>query len=130
MRRALAAALAAAVLLAGCAAPAATPGCAERTVERLYFGLATPAGEVGEDEWRRFVDAEITPRFPDGLTIVEARGQWRGADGRVLRESSRVVEIVHDGEAEARLAEIVARYKARFRQESVLRTSAPARACF
>ncbi len=99
-------------------------------MERLYFGLAMPGGAVGEDEWGAFVDAEITPRFPGGLTIIEARGQWRGADGRLLRESTRVVEIVHDGGAEAALGEIVSRYKARFRQESVLRTSAPARACF
>lgn len=129
MRR-CAAALVAAVLLAACAATGPGESCRDRVVERLYFGLAMPGGAVGEDEWGAFVDAEITPRFPGGLTIFEAKGQWRGADGRLLRESTRVVEIVHDGGAEAALGEIVSRYKARFRQESVLRTSALARACF
>lgn len=129
MRRS-AAALVAAALLAACAATDPGEPCRDRFVERLYFGLAMPGGAVGEDEWGAFVDAEITPRFPGGLTIIEARGQWRGADGRLLRESTRVVEIVHDGGAEPAIGEIVSRYKARFRQESVLRTSAPARACF
>src|SRR5262245_66552116 len=50
----------------------------------LYFGLSippgadgSPAGRVTDEEWQRFVDEEISPRFPDGLTIQEAGGQWR-----------------------------------------------------
>ncbi len=27
--------------------------------------------------------AEVTPRFPDGLTVVEAGGQWRDGKGAI-----------------------------------------------
>jgi len=124
----------AALLLAwGCAAPDPGAACRDRVLERLYFGLAIPGGgEVASADWEGFVDREITPRFPDGLTVHAARGQWRGAGGAIVREGSRVVEIVHDGSAaaEGRVAEIVSGYKARFRQESVLRTRSPVVACF
>jgi len=71
-------------------------------------------------------------RFGAGLTVLEARGQWRDArSGATTREASRVVEIVHaDGPQRQRdLAEVAAHYKARFRQQAVLVTQAPVRAC-
>ncbi len=27
--------------------------------------------------WLAFLDREVTPRFPDGLTVLDAYGQWR-----------------------------------------------------
>ncbi|MGA8611156.1 MAG: DUF3574 domain-containing protein [Xanthobacteraceae bacterium] len=77
---------------------------------------------VSEAAWTRFVGREITPRFPDGLTITDAIGQWRNpANGRMVREPSKRVEIVLPGRAgdEARLDAIVAAYKRRFHQHSV-----------
>jgi hypothetical protein len=78
---------------------------------------------VGEAAWARFVAREMTPRFPDGLTITEATGQWRDpADGRIVREPAKRVEIVlpgHDDD-EARLGAIVAAYKHEFQQHSVI----------
>ena len=125
-------ALAAVAIAAGCASTNVDPACREQVVERLYFGSAMPGGEVAASEWDAFVDAEVTPRFPEGFTVYVARGQWRGAGEIVQRESTRVVEIVHAGTAaeESKLVEIAARYRNRFRQESVLRTSARVRACF
>jgi hypothetical protein len=32
---------------------------------------------VTETNWARFVDREIAPRFPDGLSVVDAKQQWR-----------------------------------------------------
>ena len=53
---------------------------------------------MSESEWVRFVDREITPRFPDGLTVVDAAGQWRDrASNKILREPSKVVMIVLPG---------------------------------
>jgi hypothetical protein len=77
---------------------------------------------VSRSAWARFVVREITPRFPDGLTIFDATGQWRDrASGRIVREPSERVEIVLPGNAddEARLAEVVTAYKRRFHQQSV-----------
>ena len=56
---------------------------------------------VSDDAFARFVAREITPRFPDGLTVIDAAGQWRDpATGRILREKSKmVILIVEDGAA-------------------------------
>lgn len=108
------------------------PGCAERVQQRLYFGLAGPAGRVADADWDAFVAHEITPRFPAGLTVVNASGQWQGADHQVVREPARVVELVHDGSAalDLRVAEIVALYKQRFQQDSVMVARTRVDVCF
>ena len=77
---------------------------------------------VSEVEWGRFVDREITPRFPAGLTVFNAAGQWRDkASNKIVREPSKIVQIVlpgDDGEF-SRLNEIAEAYKTRFKQQSV-----------
>jgi Protein of unknown function (DUF3574) len=77
---------------------------------------------VSEGEWGRFVDREITPRFPDGLTVFNATGQWRDkSSNKIVREPSKIVQIVlpgDDGEF-GRLNEIAEAYKTRFKQQSV-----------
>ena len=77
---------------------------------------------VGAGAFSRFVDREITPRFPDGLTVLDASGQWRDRRSkRIVREPSRIVQIVLPGHPEdvARLEEIAEAYKRRFKQQSV-----------
>jgi hypothetical protein len=77
---------------------------------------------VSETQFLNFLDREITPRFPDGLTVYDARGQYRDSDrNRIVREPSKVVMIVLPGNPEdmARLNEIAEAYKKRFRQQSV-----------
>jgi hypothetical protein len=117
--------------IAGCALQPWRPrlqGCeaGDRFLVRdtLYFGRNRPdGGIVGADEWRVFLDEVVTPRFPDGLTVLHATGQWRGASGSVEQEASEVVTVLHAGDAAARgkVAEIAAEYKHRFHQEAVLR---------
>lgn len=90
----------------------------------VYFGRNRPDGGVVSDaEWQGFLDEVVTPRFPAGLTVVAAAGQWRGASGAVERERAEVLTLLHDGSAASRAAvgELVAEYKRRFRQEAVLR---------
>jgi hypothetical protein len=95
-----------------------------RTVVELYFGRNI--GEVlgvGEEAWSRFVDAEITPRFPDGLTVIDLAGQWRDtASGRIVREPGKLLIIVlgSDPAEQARVGEIIDAYKRRFQQQAVL----------
>jgi hypothetical protein len=65
---------------------------------------------------------EITPRFPDGLSAVDAKGQWRDRNrNEIVREPSKLVTIVLPGDPadQARLSEIVEAYKRRFKQQSV-----------
>ena len=92
-------------------------------VAELMFGrnIGRRLG-VNEADWSRFVDREIISRFPSGLTMFNAAGEWRdGATNKIVREPSKVVQIVLPGKAEdtARLDEIVAAYKRRFKQQSV-----------
>lgn len=90
----------------------------------VYFGRNRPdGGMVSDAEWQGFLDEVVTPRFPAGLTVVAAAGQWRGASGAVERERAEVLTLLHDGSAASRAAvgEVVAEYKRRFRQEAVLR---------
>lgn len=98
--------------------------------DRLFCGLSIPGGgEVSEAEWRAFVAEEVTPRFPDGLTLWRAEGQWRGADGVIAREPVLIIEIVHEHDLriDRKIVEIGEAFKKRFRQESVLRVTMPAR---
>ncbi len=107
--------------------------CAERVYDRLFFGLGTSDGVVSEAAWARFLTEIVTPRFPNGLTVVEATGQWR-AHGQhdVTVERSRVVEIAHDDspETDRQIGEMVAIYKHRHRQRSVMLTRARVEVCF
>ena len=77
---------------------------------------------VTNTAWARFVDREITPRFPDGLSVVDAAGQWMDTDKkRVVREPSKIVTIVlRDSEkGQAEIDAIAQAYKKRFKQQSV-----------
>src|ERR687898_2065111 len=90
----------------------------------LYFGRNTPGGtELSDSAWQRFVDEVVTPRFPAGLTIWDAAGQWRGASGKVEREKSKVLTLLHAGDSRSDhlVAQAVGEYKRRFAQEAVLR---------
>jgi len=88
----------------------------------LYFGLARPKGSVSELEWQMFLRDEVTARFPQGLTVWEAEGQWRMSDGGLGHERSKVLLLVHPDTAAARDAvqALIARYRKTFEQESVL----------
>ena len=90
-------------------------------VAQLLFGrnIGNRIG-VSERAWARFLDREIVPRFPDGLTVFDATGRYRLAN-RVAREPSKMVEIALPGTPEdmVRLNEIVEAYKTRFKQQSV-----------
>ena len=77
---------------------------------------------VSEVEWGRFVDREITPRFPAGLTVFNAAGQWQDkSKNRIVHEPSKIVQIVLPGEVDdiTRLNAIAEAYKKRFQQQSV-----------
>lgn len=98
----------------------------------LYFGLNRPTGMVSETEWQAFLSEDVTPRFPDGLTVLEADGQYRQSDGTIVRERSKILVIFHDQKPATReaLETLVVRYKKTFAQESILWESARVCAAF
>jgi hypothetical protein len=95
----------------------------------LYFGTAKPEGVVTEEQFRQFVDEYVTPRFPDGLTVLEGDGQFRGESGVIVKEQSFVLILLYPYEALAdrskRIERIRLLYKRYFDQESVLRVDDP-----
>ncbi|GMV81184.1 MAG: hypothetical protein AMXMBFR7_23680 [Planctomycetota bacterium] len=113
--------------LAGCkhrAEPRNPPEAAEPAWVRTecYMGMNIPGGgQVSTAEWKAFLDTEVTPRFREGLTVFDASGQYLGQDGKLVREPSKVLLVLHpDGdEHRARVDAIAAAYKKRFKQESV-----------
>jgi len=125
------------LLTAGCAGGAATvdapPGTQAVVRSELVFGRLKPDGSVVTDtEWRAFVEEQVTPRFPDGFTVQDVLGQYRGRDGRIIAEPSKILLIIHGGDARPRAAiqEIRDAYRRLFQQESVLLIESPVRAGF
>ena len=130
------------ILAAGCAAggrlqaPAATQGftvtmdCGATSTSQLrttlYFGLARPKGSVSELEWQIFLRDEVTRRFPEGLTVWGAEGQWRSPGGSIDHEQSKVLLLVHPDTATARqsVQAVIEAYRKTFEQQSVLWESA------
>jgi len=102
------------------------PTAASQVRTTLYFGLARPKGSVSELEWQVFLRDEVTVRFPEGLTVWEANGQWRRSDGEMEHERSKVLLLVHPDSTTAHtgVQTVIARYREKFEQESVLWESA------
>ena len=88
----------------------------------LYFGLSRPKGSVSELEWQIFLRDEVTKRFPDGLTVWQAEGQWLTPAGSIEREQSKVMLLVHPDTAAAResVLAVIQAYRKTFDQQSVL----------
>jgi Protein of unknown function (DUF3574) len=94
-----------------------------RQVAHLLFGRnVADKARVTEADWIDFVAIEVSPRFPDGFTVVDATGQWRDARrGSIVHEPSKLIEIVLPGGDDDRIKieAIAEAYKRRFEQKSV-----------
>ncbi|HTO41049.1 MAG TPA: DUF3574 domain-containing protein [Rhizomicrobium sp.] len=126
-RRAAAMAFGALVLSACTTAPRAlhctAPSNPMQRVE-LFFGAATNDGTpIPQPAWQAFLDREVTPRFPAGLTAYDAYGQWQGPDGTIEKSPARVLVIWYDKskDGSARIDAVREAYKIRFQQLSVMR---------
>ncbi len=108
------------------AAPPACTGWGGKRVARteLFFGLMRRDGStVSEQEFHRFVEHEVTPRFPDGLTLLSGTGQFRDANGTAIKEGSKLLILLYryDGDNSRAIESIRTAYAKTFQQESVLR---------
>ena len=139
-RLALLAVLAAAVVLAlaACAdIEVSTSECEDGELwheYRLFMGRGSGGEEVvSEEDWAAFLADTITPRFPDGLSVIDVAGQGTSADGTIERERTKMLLVLvppSDETALNRMNEIGAEYKRRFTQDAVLRVTAPACVAF
>ena len=120
---------------AGCAVGGqySCPGGMEKFTEiNVYFGREKGDGAmVTEEEWSGFLADTVTPRFPDGLTVVDARGQWLDtSEGRLYVESTKLLNVLVPSDvADSGLAsvqEMSDEYKLRFDQQAVFYTTLPA----
>lgn len=99
----------------------------------LYFGSEKPGPDVTRQQFDRFVDKKVTPRFPDGLTLLTGYGQFKGSNGKIVQEQSFVLILLYpqdDKKANSEIQEIRKIYKGNFEQESVLRTDSRERISF
>jgi hypothetical protein len=112
------------------------PGSASWIRCEIYFGIGG-AGDTDlqdrELRWRDFLDREVTPRFPAGLTVLEAYGQWKSPGApSPERLVSKVLVILCPDSAESRTSidAIRTAYKAATHSKSVLLVVQPADVSF
>jgi Protein of unknown function (DUF3574) len=95
----------------------------------LYFGTAMPDGVVTEAQFQEFLDYQVSPRFPEGLTILKAEGRFRDEEGDLVKERSFVLVLLYPyssfADASRRIERIRMLYKSQFKQQSVLRVDNP-----
>lgn len=115
----------------------AHPGATRGWVDtRLYFGLGPadhPEQGVSEADWRAFLDKEVTPRFPDGLSVVDVYGQWEGKNQSTperLRSKCLIIDYPDTAENRARIDAIRSAWKQKTGDQSVMRVTEPADVSF
>ena len=118
--------------------PAITSGWLDT---RLYFGLGpadAPEKGVSEAQWRAFLDTEVTPRFPAGLSVVDVYGQWMSKRGQTtagakperIRSKMLTIDYPASAENEAKVEAIRVAWKKRTGDQSVLKVTAAAQVSF
>lgn len=86
----------------------------------LYFGRTIGTnGYVSDEQWDNFIKHVSTLYFPDGLTVLDAVGQWKMADGTIIKEHTKIVIVLHENNTNTDTIRNI--YKNTFNQESVLR---------
>jgi hypothetical protein len=115
----------------------AHPGGTKGWVEtRLYFGVGPadhPEQGISETEWRRFLDLEVTPRFPSGLSVADVYGQWQGKNEHAperLRSKMLIIDYPDTLENRAKIEAIRAAWKQKTGDQSVMRVTEPADVSF
>jgi len=115
----------------------AHPGLTKGWVDtKLYFGLGPvdrPEQGVSEGDWRSFLDREVTPRFPDGLSVLDVYGQWQGKNQAAperLRSKLLIIYYPDTAENRAKIQAIRAAWKQKTGDQSVMRVTEPADVSF
>jgi len=116
---------------------AAHPGATQGWVDtKLYFGLGLadhPEEGISEQEWREFLDKEVTPRFPSGLSVLDVYGQWQGmqeTSPERLRSKMLIIYYPDSKENRESIAAIRTAWKQKTGDQSVLQVTEPADVSF
>jgi len=107
-----------------CDVQGAPAGSVPMVSTELIFGLDRKGTQIPEEQFQGFVDAQITPRFPDGFSVIDVKGQYQMSTGQIIKEPSKLLLIYNDGTraTSKKLEDLRTLYKQQFEQESVLRT--------
>ncbi len=103
---------------------------------RLYFGMGPadhPEQGISQAQWRAFLDREVTPRFPDGLSVVDLYGQWQGkgqAAPERLRSKVLIIDYPDSAENRDKIEAIRAAWKTMTHDQSVMRVTQAADVSF
>ena len=103
---------------------------------RLYFGLGpadNPDQGISEARWREFLDQEVTPRFPDGLSVADVYGQWLSKGKSTperLRSKVLIIDYPDSPEDREKIEAIRAAWKKMTGDQSVMRVTQPADVAF
>ena len=90
----------------------------------LLFGMSRSSGpDITEEEFQTFIDAQVTPRFPDGLTVISGNGQFKDASGTIVQEKSKLLVLLYpfSRPSSSLVEQVRDDYKTMFQQQSVLR---------
>jgi hypothetical protein len=116
---------------------AAHPAKAEGWLDaHLYFGLGpsgAPEKGVSEAAWRDFLDKEVTPRFPAGLSVVDVYGQWQGKQQKSpehIRSKMLIIDYPNTPANDQRIEAIRAAWKKLTGDQSVMKVTQPANVSF
>ena len=122
----------AALTLSGCAvamhrAPSCPAGQEQLRTAQLFLGRKAPGLAIKSADLQAFIDKEIGPRFPEGVTVLEGGSRWQGADNMLIRDAAKVVMIVLParGDSGGRLHAVQTAYRARFSQDTMLVVTPP-----
>jgi hypothetical protein len=119
------------------AGDSAHPGHTEGWVDtKLYFGLGPadhPEQGISEARWREFLDREVTPRFPDGLSVLDIYGQWQGKNQTTperLHTKCLVIDYQDSQPNRDKIEAIRAAWKKMTGDQSIMRVTVPADVSF
>lgn len=115
----------------------AHPGATHGWVDtRLYFGLGPadiPDKGISEAAWRDFLDKEVTPRFPAGLSVVDVYGQWQGkkeTSPSRIRSKMLIIDYPDTADNRTKIEAIRIAWKQRTHDQSVLKVTQAADVSF
>ena len=103
---------------------------------QLYFGLGpadAPDKGVSDAAWRDFLDKQVTPRFPAGLSVIDLYGQWQvNQETKPERVRTKLLILAYPATSEnsARIEAIRVAWKTLTGDQSVMRVTQPADVSF
>ena len=95
----------------------------------IYLGLDRLAGGVvTQAEFADFLNKVVTPAFPAGLTVFDAYGQMQKADKALVKQTTKVLLLVHqktkaNGDA---VQKVISSYRSGYGNPQVMYFQSPA----